>query len=213
VAQVVNPRRYDSRRRQASAAQTRLSVLRAARDLFAKKGYAATSVADIARAAGVSVDTLYEAVGRKPQLLLAVHDMELARADDPVEAAQRDYVVQIRAAATAAEKIALYAEALARVLPKAGPLLLSLHDAGRTDPECAAMYRRIVERRAANMRQFAADLRATGELRTDLDDDAVADLVWSMNAPEYFRLLESRGFTPARYAALVREVWSRTLLR
>jgi hypothetical protein len=46
----------------------------------------------------VSVDTLYEAVGRKPQLLLAVHDMELAGREAPVEAEQRDYVRQIRAA-------------------------------------------------------------------------------------------------------------------
>ena len=41
----------------------------------------------------------------------------------------------------------------------------------------------------ANMRLFAADLRATGELRADLTDDEVADVVWSMNAAEYRALL------------------------
>ena len=39
------------------------------------------------------------------------------------------------------------------------------------------------------MRMFAADLRATGELRADLSDEEIADVVWSMNGPEYWSLL------------------------
>ena len=46
----------------------------------------------------VSVDTLYASVGRKPQLLLAVHDMALGSSDEPVAAEQRDYVAAMRAA-------------------------------------------------------------------------------------------------------------------
>jgi AcrR family transcriptional regulator len=209
----VKKRKYDASRRRAAAVQTRAAVLRAARELFTSRGYAATPVAEIARAAGVSVDTLYETVGRKPQLLLAVHDMELAGADAPVEAEQRDYVKQIRAAPTAVAKITAYTEALARLLPRTVPLLESLRAAGQTDPACAEVYQAVRERRAANMRLFAADLRGTRELRDDLDDDTVADLVWSMNAPEYYLLLTSRGQTPEQYAATVREVWLRTLLR
>jgi AcrR family transcriptional regulator len=209
----VNKRKYDASRRRAAAELTRAAVLRAARELFTARGYAGTSVAEIALAAGVSVDTLYETVGRKPQLLLAVHDMELAGADAPVEAEQRDYVQRIRAARTAAAKITAYTDALARLLPKTVPLLDSLRAAGEKDPACREVYEAVRERRAANMRLFAADLRSTGELRDDLDDDTIAGLVWSMNAPEYFLLITSRGWTPGRYAAMVRDVWIRTLLR
>jgi hypothetical protein len=63
------------------------------------------------------------------------------------------------------------------------------------------------------MRLFAADLRSTGELRGDLDHDTIADLVWSMNAREYYVLITSQGRTPEQYAAMVRDVWIRTLLR
>jgi AcrR family transcriptional regulator len=213
MAESVKKRKYDASRRRAAAEQTRAAVLRAARELFTSRGYAGTSVAEIARVAGVSVDTLYEAVGRKPQLLLAVHDMELAGGDAPVEAEQRDYVQQIRAAPTAAAKITAYAWALARLLPRTVPLLESLRAAGETDPACREVYQAIRERRAANMRLFAAYLRATGELRDDLDDDAVADLVWSMNAPEYFLLITSRDRTAEQYADIIRDVWIRTLLR
>jgi AcrR family transcriptional regulator len=188
-------------------------VLYAARELFTARGYAGTSVAEIAAAAGVSVDTLYASVGRKPQLLLAVHDMELAEADRPVEAEQRDYVRRIRAATTAADKITAYTDALARLLPRTVPLLDSLRAAGEHDPACREVYNEVSERRASNMRRFAADLRTTGELREDLDDDTVADLVWSMNAPDYYLLIRSRGRTAVQYAALVRDIWTRTLLR
>lgn len=208
----VKKRRYDSSRRRAAAEETRAAVLVAARELFTTGGYAATSVAEIAAAAEVSVDTLYAAVGRKPQLLLAVHDMELAEGDAPLAADQRRYVQDIRAARTAEEKIAVYAAALARVLPRSVPLLEALCVAGQSDAGCRQVYESVSNRRAANMRLFAADLRATGQLRADLDDETVADLVWSMNSPDYFQLLRSRGYSPEQYAALVREVWTRTLL-
>ena len=208
----VKKRTYDSSRRRAAAEATRTAVLVAARELFTTRGYAATPVADIAGAAGVSVDTVYAVVGRKPELLLAVHDMELAESDAPLAAEERGYVRDVRAAGTAREKIALYATALGRVLPRTVPLLEALRVAGQSDPACREVYEAIAERRAANMRLLAADLRATGELRDDLDDDTVADLVWSMNAPDYFQLLRSRGYSPERYAELVRDVWTRTLL-
>jgi AcrR family transcriptional regulator len=213
VTDQVKKRKYDASRRRQAAERTRAAVLRAARDLFTSRGYASTSVAAIARAAGVSVDTLYAAVGRKPQLLLAVHDMELAEGDTPVEAEQRDYVRRVRAATSATDKIAAYTEALARLLPRTVPLLDSLRTVGETDPACREVYLAVRERRARNMRLFAADLRSTGELRDDLDDAAVATLVWSMNAPEYYLLIRSRGRTPEQYAAIVRDVWTRTLLR
>ena len=47
---------------------------------------------------GVSVETAYASAGRKPQLLLAVHDMELADSATPVPAGQRDDVQRIREA-------------------------------------------------------------------------------------------------------------------
>jgi AcrR family transcriptional regulator len=213
MAEPVKRRSYDASRRRAVAEQTRLRLLSVARELFGTRGYAATSVADIARGAGVSVDTLYASVGRKPQLLLAVHDMELAGGGPPVDAEERDYVKRIRAATTGAEKIATYAEALADVLPRTVPLLVALREAGVSDPECQGLYESIGERRAANMRRFAADLRSTGDVRADLDDSAIADIVWSMNGPDFYLLMRDRGRTPAEYAALVRDIWTRTILR
>jgi AcrR family transcriptional regulator len=204
-------RAYDASRRREAAEQTRLRILAAARDLFADAGYAGTAVQEVARRAEVSVDTVYASVGRKPQLLLAVHDMALAEGVAPVPAEQRDYVRAVRAATTLEDKITTYAEAMARVLPRTVPLLVALREAGATDPDCAALHETLVERRAANMRLLAAELRSTGEVRADMSDDDVADLVWSLNSPEWFGLLASRGRTPEQYAALLADVLVRTL--
>ena len=213
MARPVKTRRYDASRRRAAAEKTKAAILQAARELFTSRGYAGTGVVDIARRAGVSVDTVYTAVGRKPQVLLAVYDMQLAGGDVPLPAEERGYVRRIRAETTGRAKIDAYCDALAHVLPATAPLLRSLKEAAGTDPDCAAMYQLITERRAANMRLFIADLRATGEMRDDLADDDAAALVWSMNAGEYYELLSARGYGPDEYAAMLRDVWSHTLLR
>lgn len=213
VPHPVKKRRYDASGRRAAAEQTRRSVLLGARDLFTTRGYAATSVADVAAAAAVSVDTVYASVGRKPQLLLAVLDMTLAEGDEPVDAEERGYVRAIREAPTAREKIAVYADALGRLLPRTVPLLVALRAAGESDADCRATYLQVSERRRANMARFAEELKETGELRSGLAVDTVADLVWSMNSPDFYLLVTSRGHGPQQYAALVRDVWTRTFLR
>lgn len=212
MADTVKTRRYHSPARREQAEATRRAVLRAARELFTTRGYAETSVADLARRARVSVDTVYASVGRKPQLLLAVHDMILGSGEEPVPAQERDYVRRIREAETAEDKILVYAETLAGLLPRTVPLNLALREAGAREPECRRLRESISRRRRANMRLFADELRGTGRLRPDLSDEQAADLVWSMNSPEYFQLLTDAGYTPAEYAHLVADTWTRTLL-
>lgn len=206
-------RRYHAPQRARQAAATRRAVLAAANALFTASGYAATTVAQVAERAGVNVDTVYAAVGRKPVLLREVVETALSGADHAVPAEQRDYVRAIRAAATAGEKIDVYAAALAERGPRTAPVFLALRDAAARDAACSALHTELTERRAANMGPFAADLRATGELRDDLSDDEVADIVWSMNAAEYYALLvQRRGWSPERYGAFLADAWRRLLL-
>jgi AcrR family transcriptional regulator len=207
-------RRYTSARRAEQAAATKGAVLSAARELFAQQGYAATSVAAIAARAGVAVDTLYAAVGRKPVILRQLLESALSGTDDEVPALQRDYVREVRAASSGAEKIARYASAVAEIGVRMAPVHLALAEAARTDPEYTALRAEIDARRAANMRLFAADLRGTGELRPDLTDEEVADIVWSLNAAEYRALLVgARGWTAERFGTWLADAWARLLLR
>jgi AcrR family transcriptional regulator len=62
-------------RRERMAQHTRGDILRAARRLFAERGYAATSINDIAEEAGVAIQTIYARLGSKRGMLLALIDL------------------------------------------------------------------------------------------------------------------------------------------
>ena len=207
----VNRRAYDSPVRRERAERTRRAVLKAARTHFDRDGYAARVTA-IARSARVSVDTVYAAVGRKPELLLAVIDTVLGSSQDAIPAEERDYVRAMLAAPTAEEKLEIYAAALGRLMPQVAPLQAALAQASVAEPECARVWRQLKDRRAANMRRLAQDLRSTGQVRDDLSDDDVADLVWVTNSLEHYTLLLERGWDADRYAVHLADVWKRVLL-
>src|SRR5438105_10982153 len=61
--------------RQRRAELTRQSILDAARRLFAERGYSRTSVRDIAEAAGVSAQTVYDSVGSKQAVVARLNDL------------------------------------------------------------------------------------------------------------------------------------------
>jgi AcrR family transcriptional regulator len=206
-------RRYNSTQRAAQAAATRQAVLDAARQVFMRHGYIGATVAEIAATAGVAVDTLYATVGSKPVLLRELVETAISGTDTAMPAEDRDYVKAIRAATSAEEKLEIYAAAVVAIQQRLAPVFVALRDAAATDWACARLWNEISERRAANMRQFAVELRHTGELRDDLSDEEVADVIWSMNAAEYWLLLVGqRGWTPQRFGDWLIDAWKRLLL-
>jgi len=77
-------------------AQTRRRVLSAARELFLTRGYDATTVDAIARHAGVSVQSVYNAAGRKQAVLKGVWDTTLTGDHAPVAMKDRPETLSIR---------------------------------------------------------------------------------------------------------------------
>lgn len=204
-------RRYDATRRREAAARTRQAILDAAMDLFTARGYAATTMTAVAGRAGVALDTVYAAVGRKPELARLLIETAISGTSHAVPAAERDYVQAIRAATDAGTKIAIYASAMRAIAGRLAPVLSIIAQATPADPELADLWRQIADRRAANMRQFAADLAAVAKLRIDPDD--AADIIWATNSPELYQLLVThRGWTPERYERFLADAWHRLLL-
>ena len=172
-----------------------------------------------------SVDPLVEGTGtrlvRLPDIDMAQGALRGAQAqtalsgtDEAIPAQQREYVLQVRAAATAAEKLTVYARAVAAIQPRLAPIFIALRDAAAAgDADCAALWDEISARRARDLRELAADLRGTGELRDDLTDDRVADIVWSMNAAEYWDLLvRRRGWSAEEFGGWLADARARLLL-
>jgi AcrR family transcriptional regulator len=204
-------RRYDATRRREAAAVTRRAILDAAQQLFTAQGYTATSMAAIAARAGVALDTVYASVGRKAELARLLIETAISGGSQAIPAQERDYVQAILAAPDAETKIEIYAAAMRAIAGRLAPVLGVLQQAAPAEPELAALWREIAERRAVNMRRFAADLAAVAELRVDLDQ--AAEIVWATNAPELYQLLVGqRGWTPDRYELFLADAWRRLLL-
>ncbi len=206
-------RRYESASRRRRSAETRRQILEQARALVVERGYVGTTVAEVARRAGVHIDTVYTLVGRKPVILHELVEQAISGTDQAVEPLERDYVQHMRAEPDAGLKLDLYAAAMRRIHDRLAPLFLALRDAGRADPEAERIWTEISERRARNMRLLAADLVSTGQIRPDLELDQVADLVWVTNSPEVHQLLvQDRGWSPEHYQAWLADSWRRLLL-
>ena len=90
-------RSYQSALRGAHAQSTRAAVIAAAGRLFTEQGYAATSIDEIAAAAGVSRATVFTSVGGKATLLKTALDVAIVGDDEPVPLPERPRSKAIRA--------------------------------------------------------------------------------------------------------------------
>src|SRR6478752_10370132 len=108
VAGVAPPvkRSYDNAARRARSEATRSRILDVARELFTTRGYRATTLAEIARTADVHLDTIYELVGRKPELLRELIERAISGTDRALAPAQRGYVQAMGAEPNPARKLA-----------------------------------------------------------------------------------------------------------
>jgi AcrR family transcriptional regulator len=205
-------RSYDNDRRTAQSQDTKQRILEAARQLLMAKGYRATTVAQVARAAGVHHDTIYALVGRKPEILRELIEMAISGADGPVAPEEREYVQRMLAEPDPRQKLAIYAGAMRAIQTRMAPLLLALRDASSTEPDAEQVWNVINERRAANMRRLVVDL-GEGVLRPELSDDTAADIIWATASSEVFILLTTQRRWPLRqYEDWLYDTWCRLLL-
>lgn len=213
MTRTVKRRAYDSNSRKEAAQATRQSIIDSARRLFLEQGYAGTTMSAIAGAAGIALDTVYATVGKKPMLFKLLVETAISGQDQPVPAEARDYVRAIRVQPDAAKKLQSYAAALRAIQPRLAPLFRALQAAAPLDPDLQALWQEITQRRAANMRLLAKELAATGSLRKGLTVPMVADIIWSMNSPEFYLLLvEQRGWSPEEFERWLGDAWIRLLL-
>ncbi|MET8845726.1 helix-turn-helix domain-containing protein [Amycolatopsis sp. NPDC004625] len=199
-------RRYDTSRRQEQARENRRRILAAASALFREKGYAGTAMPEVAKAAGVSVQTVYKAFANKATLLKAVFDVTVAGDDEDVPIAGRDFIAEIQAEPDAARKIELYLDHLVGVVPAVSPVQLLARDAAAADPAAAEVWAQMRQEMLTAMTYFSADLLATGQVKPGLTADDVRDILWTYHGPEQYELLcLERGWSPERYGKFLRD--------
>jgi AcrR family transcriptional regulator len=153
---------YRSARRERQAQSTREDIVRAARRLFAERGFSATSMNDLAAEADVAVPTIYASVGSKRDLLFALLDRIDEEADvGPLNQAMAD-------ATTGAEVIAATAKLTRQINERCGDIIWALHSAGEVDPEAAAALADGLARHRDGTMRAAKKIGQLKELRDGL---------------------------------------------
>ncbi|MDQ7803604.1 helix-turn-helix domain-containing protein [Amycolatopsis sp. A133] len=194
-------RRYDSLRRLEQAQRTRADIAEAARRLFVSQGWAATTVRDVAREAGVSVPTVYAAYQNKTGLVRALADAADLTADLP------RLLDELEAAAAPEGQLAAMAAFDRRLFERAGDLIALVREAGRTEPELADLYR-AARKTADGTRVQVFTSWPEGTLRPDVPT-AVDVYAGLCNVDVYTTFTVERGWSPGR----VERWWAGVLAR
>jgi AcrR family transcriptional regulator len=211
LADEVKRRQYDSSRRQAQANENRSAIVRAARDLFVEHGYGSTTMADIAEAAAVSVETIYAAFGNKAALLHRAWDITVGGDDDDVVFHERPEVMAIRNEPDLAQRFMLHATFSTRTAQRIAPFQLMVQSAAGAEPAAATMLEEMARQRLAGMTVMAAEAATTGQLA--VSEEECRDVMWSMtDGMLWHRLVNERGWTNERFADWLGHLWVRMLV-
>jgi AcrR family transcriptional regulator len=200
VSEVNGPeRRYTSPLRAQQAAATRRAVIAAAHDLFAARGYGATTIDDIAHRAGVSKPTVFTAVGSKAALLSAVRDVAMAGDDLPVAVAERPSAQQVMDEPDVGRAVELLAALMTGIGDRYAKINEVIRDAvGTGEAALRELWKTSESQRLAGARHWTRALADKAPLRAD--EQTTVDLLWLLMAPDhYHRLVHVRGWTTERY--------------
>jgi AcrR family transcriptional regulator len=190
-------RSYSSSRRARQAAQTREDVLHAAMERFAETGWAGTTLAAIAEAADVSVETIYNGFGSKKGLLRAAIDTAIVGDTAPVPLVDRPEFAEL-AEGTTDERIARGAALVARIHERSARLCQALVEAASGDAEVDGWRLEMEQGRHLDVARSAE--RVAGRPV----DEPLVTMLWILYSPDtYLKLVDDRGFTAADYEAFV----------
>ncbi|GAA1543006.1 TetR/AcrR family transcriptional regulator [Dactylosporangium maewongense] len=192
-------RRYESELRREQSDGTRQRIADAARELMLARGYADTTMGDVAAAAGVAVQTLYAACpGGKAGLAKLVYDTTLAGDAAPVAMSERPAVAAIIAEPDPARKLRLYASMVATTAERIAPVHAVLRAAAGG---LGSLLQESEAQRRTGTRGPAGMLAAAGALRPGVDADRAADIIFALTSIEVFeRLTTTCGWPIDDYA-------------
>jgi len=195
-------------RQQIAAEETQRVIVEAAARLFLERGYHSTSIGQIAQEAGVAVQTIYNSIGSKRDLLSRVLDFAAAgeRAPAPVPEFMRE---QSEREVDPVRIIEQLVELWQGALPRTAPVFRVIRDAAGIDPEAAALDRDRAAQRLRNYAIVARLIDQCGALRDGLTIDQAASTIFAIGHPDIYRTLVLDGNWDDRNWA----AWARATLQ
>lgn len=200
-------RRYESPMRVRRAQETRASVMTAAAELFTTKGWAATGMRDVAKAAGVATETVYSHFSSKRTLLQAVIDVAVVGDEKEIAVAQRDEFAAL-GRGPRAERMAKAAALVRAIHERTAPFAKVLREAAPSDEQIAEALQATRARQRQDIGTGTALLIGRPPTAEELDE------LWALLSPEvYLLLVQEAGWTPEAYERWVETTLDRVVPR
>lgn len=205
-------RQYDSSRRQEQARQTSRAVLKAAHDLFVANGYGRTTIADVARAAGVSPETIYATFKNKATLLHRVWDVTVGGDDEEVVFHDRPEVRAIRGEPDLARRLRLQAPLSTATARRMAPFTRAVEGAAASEPAAAEMLAEMNRQRYEGIGVMAGEAAKTGQLK--VSEQECRDFMWAMTDGHlWHQLVVDRGWSDEKFATWLGDMWVAALVK
>ena len=198
-------RRYQSNKRKAQAESTREAIIEAGRKLFLESGYANTTVASIAREAGVAVPTVYASIGGKQGILLRL----VALID---ELGDEDLIEKSKIETDQQQIIRLVVRYHRQTLERGGDIIKFILNSAPLDQDVADA----LEGAQRTNRELAGKLveiiEEQGSLHPSLDEKEAGDVIATLLNPTIFDTLRSFGWSFDACEAWLSQMLISTLL-
>jgi AcrR family transcriptional regulator len=193
----------------ATQARTRLArraVVDAARTLFLKRGYGATTIDAISALSDVPPATVYRLFSSKRGILKALLDVSIAGNDEAIPMADRPPVRSLLADPDPRNMVAGFVGVAAQVNSRTAAIYRILVSAAASDPDAAMLLDELTRQRQQGQGRVARALARARALRPTLRERDAGDIIHALVSPEVYGLLVvDRGWPPERYETWLTE--------
>jgi AcrR family transcriptional regulator len=204
--------KYTSALRAEQAALTRRRVLDAAAERFADEGFARTTLAKLAEAAGVSVETVQAQGPKRSLLTAAVHHRSFGGPEQDFFSAPEAHAT--REAATPADFCRHAGDLVAGFNAQTFRLWRAFSSAAADDPAVDRDLTDLSGLIREQCHRIVAMLAERGWLRDDVAADELADSLWLLVGSETYDKATTRlGWSHERYVAWLRRSLNDLLFR
>jgi AcrR family transcriptional regulator len=211
MTSVKGSRSYTSAVRDEQAARTRTRIVQAADELFRERGYAGTTMKDVAARAGVARDTVHAVFGSKAQLIPAIVDLRLVPDESVPNVADTPEGQAVMNENDPVRQIELFADFITKLNVVLRPVFEVVRGAVASEPALAEVLRSLEAGRMANMQRYASWFAARGPLR--MSTRKAGETLFAVVSPDVGRLLcDELGWSRKQHAQWVADVLQRTLL-
>ncbi len=183
---------------------TRVRIVAAATDLFVRDGFVTTTMASIAREAGVAVQTLYLSFGNKTAILQAAFD-EALRGTIEDDIRDQDWFVRVLEDPDGVAALRLFCTRSAELITRAAPVYDVMRSSS-ADPEVGEMLARNKKLRYDGFRTVVDAIASRDGFNPDLTaTDALGILYGVLSEDGHLLMVAEHGWTSARWLTWVEE--------